>query len=47
MTAHNTYIWQKTNLHSLNWQDSALSQLLAEVNMLRGKLFGRDRKSVV
>lgn len=41
MTAHKTYIWQKTNLHSLNWQDSALSQLLAEVNMLRGKLFGR------
>ena len=41
MTAHKTYIWQKTNLHRLNWQDSALSQLLAEVNMLRGKLFGR------
>ena len=37
----NLYIWQDSEWPKMKWQDSQLSKLLAEVNMLRGQLAGR------
>ena len=35
------YIWQHENWPKMYWDDSQFSELLAEVNLLRGKLMGR------
>lgn len=36
-----TYLWQQKDWPHFQWEDSSLSPLLAEVNMLRGQLMGR------
>lgn len=35
------HIWQDTDLRNMTWQDHVFSNLLSEVNLLRGKLLGR------
>lgn len=37
----NLYIWQDSGWPQMTWQESQLSKLLAEVNMLRGQVVGR------
>ncbi len=41
MISTHTYIWQRPNWTHFTWDNTAISQSLAKVNMLRGQLLGR------
>ena len=41
MRRTSTYIWQQTDWPHMTWNNAIFSSILAEVNMLRGKLLGR------
>ena len=35
------YIWQQEGWPHMQWDDTSFSNILAEINLLRGKLLGR------